>query len=556
MKEKLEYLHQLAKKTKVLYVEDDPFQRRTYLELLEHIFDDITSTDNAQQGIDFAIDEDYDLIISDVEMPGMNGMEMVKKIKEFSPDQIILFISGHHDPITLQKAIQLGIDGYMYKPLDIEQMLSTLETILLKIVHTKEAVDASLRDSVTDTYSYAKFEEDIERYSDASMIIFKIRDFKSFNDYYGYEIGNTLLQKTAEFVNQKLDENPQIAHYGFYRVSGTHFVILCDAFAQVLKPFLQSMILTYESTQMNIDHTMIYFELEGAIVEGNQNLSLSQADSALREAEKERSIVVYEAHRSQSKEVLQKLTCKDRIKRAIQENRFVPYYQPIIDNQKGMISKYEALVRLVLPDGEVIAPSAFLPVAKETKMYSHITRCMIEQVLSDFKDSECSVSMNLSIIDIKHTPTRQFIYDQIGAFSDPKRLIFELLETEDIGFYRDAKDFFKHVQSMGCKVAIDDFGSGFSNFKHLMYLNINYLKIDGSLIRNIHENETSRAIVEMLANFGHRMGIRTIAEFVSTAHIQKIVSELQINESQGYHFASPIPYHHTMKTISKIQNYV
>jgi EAL domain-containing protein (putative c-di-GMP-specific phosphodiesterase class I)/CheY-like chemotaxis protein len=545
-------LRRISKEIKVLYVEDDSFQRDKYLQLLNRIFDNVVSAENGEEGLHLAIDNEFDLIISDVEMPGMSGMEMVEKIKQFFPDQAVLFISGHNDASTLQKAITLGIDGYIYKPLDMDQMFTTLETIVTKIRTMKEINNALLTDTITGMYSLSKFKEDILVYPSSSLIIFKIKDFKSFNDYYGYDVGNSLLEQTAQFATLKLSQWTEFENHGLYRVSGTHFVILSQGNASELKPFLKTLIYEYESTEVNIDNTFIYFELEGAVVERNPAFSLSQADSALRQAEKEGRVVVYEANSHLSNENLRKITCKDRIKRAINEERFVPYYQPIVDNKKGMIYKYEALIRLVMPDGEIIPPSAFLPVAKETKMYSLITRAMIEQVLNDFRDSECSVSINLSIDDIKHAPTRQFIYDQIKHFLDPNRIIFELLESEEISFYHEAKLFFEQVQEMGCKVAIDDFGSGFSNFEHLVRLNIDYLKIDGSLIRAIDTNDTSRAIVEMLAGFGRHMGIRTIAEFVSTPEIQNIVTELSVDESQGYHFSMPIPYNEMMKRVTVI----
>ena len=209
--------------------------------------------------------------------------------------------------------------------------------------------------------------------------------------------------------------------------------------------------------------------------------------------------------------------------------------------------KYEALARLVLPDGEVIAPGLFLPIAKETKMYNAITKMVIAKAFDHFRDSECSISVNLSIDDIRDRPTREFLIEEISLFPHPERLVFELLESEGIGSYEEVQHFFSELKHYGCKVAIDDFGSGYSNFEHLAKLNIDYLKIDGSLILGIEDTLISQVIVEMLSDFARKMGIKTIAEYVSKESIAAKVNTMCIDESQGFLYGQPRPYSSQMR---------
>ena len=108
------------------------------------------------------------------------------------------------------------------------------------------------------------------------------------------------------------------------------------------------------------------------------------------------------------------------------------------------------------------------------------------------------------------------------------------------------------MKTYGCKIAIDDFGSGYSNFEHLIQLNVDYIKIDGSLISNIDTNKASQTIVEMLAQFASKMQIKTIAEFVSTDSIKDVVETIGINESQGYLYSQPIPFHHSMMNFKQL----
>jgi EAL domain-containing protein (putative c-di-GMP-specific phosphodiesterase class I) len=291
---------------------------------------------------------------------------------------------------------------------------------------------------------------------------------------------------------------------------------------------------------------MMYLEMGSGIVDHADEAPLSHADIALRQAEKEGDIVIYRNDARSAKERSTRLQYQDMIKRALQEDRFVPYYQPIIDNKTKKIMKYEALARLILPDGKVISPGLFLPIAKETKMYNSITKMIIRKTLDNFRYSECSISMNLSIDDIKDRLTREFLIEQIGQFPEPKRLVFELLESEGIGSYEDVQEFFAELKHYGCKVAIDDFGSGYSNFEHLAKLNIDYIKIDGSLILGIEDTLISQVIVEMLSNFATKMGIKTIAEFVSKESISLKVNDMGIDESQGFLYGQPVPYHRLM----------
>lgn len=556
-----------AKNITVLYVEDDPMIRKEYFKFLSRFFDTVVCHEDGEAGLSAALNKKFDLVISDIQMPRMNGLQMIEKIKERYPDQATILISAHKDTDILHQSVVIGVDGYLFKPLERNQTIKLLYKTVSKIrleyenlnykAHleelvaqkTAEAIKIFTIDPVTDLFTLAKLEQDMSKSDKYSLALLKIKDFKSLNDLYGYTIGNNLLKKTAIFLHSIIFDRLRRSDIVLYRVSGAHFALLSPLNAPELEDLVVQIIEHYESSEFIIADDSIYLEMDAGIVENQSTLTLSNADKALRISEKEGQIVLYKPAHQKAELHHFTLKCKDTIKRALNENRIIPYYQPIIDNNTNTIQKYEALARLIMPDGKVISPAIFLPVSKKTKMYNRITTTLIKTILHDFKTSSCSVSINLSIEDIKHIPTRKFIFDSIAAFPDPSRVVFELLESEEINSYHEIQQFIEEIKTYGCKVAIDDFGSGYSNFEYLTKLNADYIKIDGSLVREIDSDNVSRILVEMLAGFAKKMDIKTIAEFVHKDSIHTIVTSLGVHESQGYLFSEPIPYNASMQNI-------
>ena len=217
------------------------------------------------------------------------------------------------------------------------------------------------------------------------------------------------------------------------------------------------------------------------------------------------------------------------------------YFQPIINNQTKKIEKYESLVRLVTEDAQLLTPHYFLDVAKKGRYYSKITRIVLENsfgVLS--KIPEASISINLSTHDIERDEIIDYIDEMLDRYAhEAHRIIFELLESEDIKDFLLVKRFIRNVKSKGVKIAIDDFGTGYSNFERLLSYEPDILKIDGSLIRNIKDNEINKNIVETIVLFAQKQKLSTVAEFVENEEIYAIVRDLGIDYSQGFHFGRP-----------------
>ena len=210
-----------------------------------------------------------------------------------------------------------------------------------------------------------------------------------------------------------------------------------------------------------------------------------------------------------------------------------------MDNQSGEITKYECLIRMIDPDGQVISPGVFLPVASNLRLDSMLTRVMVEKSFQKFAELDYEFSINLSYRDLLDTELTQFIFDQLKTYQVGKRLIFEILESDGIDNYNEVRRFIDKAKGFGCKIAIDDFGTGYSNFEHLLRLNVDLIKIDGSLIRNLNDDQSAIIVTRGVVQFARSLGIKTVAEFVHCEAVQKQVQALDIDFSQGAYFSMP-----------------
>lgn len=227
-----------------------------------------------------------------------------------------------------------------------------------------------------------------------------------------------------------------------------------------------------------------------------------------------------------------------KLKVAIENKKLVPYYQPIFDKNKN-ICKYEVLVRLIDEDNQVISPYFFLDIAKKSKLYFDITKQVIQKAFKKFENTDCEFSINLSSLDMENEDIKKFIMEKLVSFNNPKRISFEVVESENIKNSKNACVFIKELKKFGCKILIDDFGSGYGNFDYLLSLDADVVKIDGSLIKNILEDKNSQIVVKTMINFTKKVNMQIIAEFVENKEIFEYLKTLGVDCFQGYYFSPP-----------------
>lgn len=271
--------------------------------------------------------------------------------------------------------------------------------------------------------------------------------------------------------------------------------------------------------------------------------ALTRADIALHRARQaRRSIAFYDESENVEEQFKTNRAISAMVKSALANNRVLCYYQPIMRCDDGTIDKYEALVRVVDDQGRVLPPVDFLAIVQHTKLYPHLTQEVVWQACNRFASRQETVSINLLARDIRDPVTEESILSTLESTGAGPRVIFEIIEAEGVEDFERMSAFIKKVKALGAKIAIDDFGTGYSNFENVLKLEIDYLKIDGSLISEIDTNSRHRIVVETIVAFAHHTGAETVAEFVWSEAILRAVKSLGITYAQGYHIGRPAPF--------------
>jgi EAL domain-containing protein (putative c-di-GMP-specific phosphodiesterase class I) len=196
-------------------------------------------------------------------------------------------------------------------------------------------------------------------------------------------------------------------------------------------------------------------------------------------------------------------------------------------------------MRIQNNDGSYKMPVEFLDIAKKVKLYSNLTRKMIQIILNDLTLRRKPVTINLMIDDIENTSISRYIYKKIKKSNLAHLITIEILETSEINSFLKVTNFKKKMKELRCKFGIDDFGSGYSNFDHIIKLDVDYLKIDGSLVKNIDTSKECEIFVRTIINFAKEMGIKTVAEYVYNKSIYEKINSLGIDYVQGYYIGKP-----------------
>ncbi len=218
----------------------------------------------------------------------------------------------------------------------------------------------------------------------------------------------------------------------------------------------------------------------------------------------------------------------------------VPFAQPIFNSQTLDVVSYECLCRIDHPRNGIIPPFRFLEIARQIDMYRDITHIMFEKSFAFFCETDKTFSLNVAFSDIRDEETSAFIYAMVEKYMPQQRLIVEIVETEELAVNELIYNFCTKLRSFGVLIAIDDFGSGFSNFNNISKISPDFIKIDGSLIKDIDTNFVNRAAVEGIVATAAKLNISTVAEYVHSEQIMKICREMGIDKLQGFYLGAPM----------------
>ncbi|WP_121626961.1 EAL domain-containing protein [Poseidonibacter antarcticus] len=222
----------------------------------------------------------------------------------------------------------------------------------------------------------------------------------------------------------------------------------------------------------------------------------------------------------------------------IEHNLVEPYLQPIMDNTTNKIIKYEALMRLFDEKGNILMPQIFIHKSKKCRLYPKLMELLIDKIVLYIRKYKIHISINLDYTDILNPNIKKSLINKIQENDVGPYLTIEILESEKIANFTIVNNFISEVKKYDVKIAIDDFGTGFSNYEYILNLNVDYIKIDGSLIKKIDE-EIYLNLIKSIVQFCKQQKIKVVAEFVSDLKILRYVKSIDIDYSQGYHIGKP-----------------
>ena len=228
------------------------------------------------------------------------------------------------------------------------------------------------------------------------------------------------------------------------------------------------------------------------------------------------------------------------LKNVVDNLSIKPYVQAIFDTKTLKIKKYESLMRLFDPKTkEMFSVFPFLEISKKIKVYDKMMEIMINKTFELFSNQDIEFSINLSYEDIANEPFMSFLYRKINNYPKPQNIIFEILESDFIEDFSIVKEFTNSTRTYGCKIAIDDFGSGYSNMENILKIKPEIIKIDGSLIKNINSSEESKTIVINIVNMAKELNAQTVAEYVHSKEVFDVVKNMNIDFLQGFYLSEP-----------------
>ena len=527
----------ILKNITILYAEDEKSLREITLNILKGFTNKQYVAENGLEGLELfkEHEDEIDLIITDVNMPQMNGLDMIREIKKTNPNIPIIVATAFSNTEYLLEAIDIGVDKYILKPIDMKKLLQVMSQSLLY----HELKDLYI-DKLTRLPNRNRLKKDLELTAEDLMALINIDKFSTINDLFGEDNGNKLLIEFSTIIKQFFNQD----EFRVYRIESDKFAVVAKDFTMDINEFekLCEKFANYiEENALIIEENEIDLNVTIGIACADNKLAYKYTERVINYARKRfEQILVYDNSFNIQESFEDNIKWVKEVKKGLKEGLFVAFYQPIVDTHTQEIYKYEALIRYINEQGEVIAPIKFLDIAKKAKLYSNIIEIMLNEAIGLIKEKNKRVAVNISFDDITNIKTTKKIYDTLEHNKEYVNLLeFEILESEEIENFETVTTFIDKIKSLGCRVGVDDFGAGYSNFNMLTNLNIDFVKIDGSLIKNIDTSKNQQIIVETIANFSRKFGFKTVAEFVSSEDIYKKIKELDIDYCQGYHFGKP-----------------
>lgn len=401
-------------------------------------------------------------------------------------------------------------------------------------------------DDLTSVYKKQYLQEFFEKHrvNNYNVMFLDIDEFKEVNQKFGYEAGDTILKEFTQTILSSISSESIVV-----RTGGAEFLIVSpkhngkvEEQAQYIFDLLKEkrylignevQYLTVSMSAMSVrEETMPVQNIERLLDEKLLEVKSKGKDGLAILSVAEISNVYYNNI--------------DYIKEALEDERLICIYQPIFETETKKIIKYEALVRLIDKENpeKVIEPFHFMKLVKGTSQYIKMSKLVFREVFTTLQTyKEIEISVNVDLDDLDNADMMKLIAHNLYENRDiANRLTFEILEEHEVKDYRKVMFYLEQLKAYGSKVALDDFGSGYASYSYLIKLNIDILKIDGSIIKELKSSpDHAKTVIKSIRELADSFEYELVAEFVSDEEIYDLVKELGIKYAQGYYLGEPKP---------------
>jgi len=563
-----------TQKPTVLIIDDEEQIRHLLIDVLGGSYE-CSDAGSAEEALAALSDHTFDLVISDIDMGGMSGLELVPHVHSLSPDTVVVMVSGNQDIEFAIKALRVGAFDYITKPIDLRHVEASVERALnhcnlLKEKRLyKEQIESLLQqrtaevnwlanfDTVTQLPNRALFEDRLTQAvaiakatnQSLGVLFISLDQFKKVNDSLGHAPGDTLLREFAERLKSCISKSDTVARFG-----SDEFALLrtqiddANDVIETIGSLSQVLRFAFDLPGHELFATasvgVSLFPLDG---EDCQTL-LKNAGAALYKAKRSGG-ANYQFFTADMHELAtSRLALESNLRRAIQNEEFLVHYQPRVSVDSLAITGIEALVRWQHPHLGLISPSEFIPLAEDTGLIVPIgewvlrTACLQGRRWLDQGFAPVRIAVNISARqfhdqDLAQTVIR--ILEETGL--PPNYLELEITESSIMQNAEFAAGMLNRLKSRGINISIDDFGTGFSSLASLKRLPIDALKIDQSFVREATTDDDDAALVMAIITLAHNLRLKVIAEGVETEDQLRFLQLLRCDEIQGYFFSRPLP---------------
>ena len=546
----------------ILIADDDKATRVLLRRVMEREGYRVVAAETGAEAVQLCQSLCADLILLDYIMPELDGVDACAQIRTLDRYKAtpVLMITSLDDDASIHRALVCGASDYITKPILLPVLRQRVRHLLASRRAERFMMHLAYHDSLTALPNREFFHkrlsevlaDPVVRAGRQAVMYIDLDQFKIVNDTCGHSAGDQLLRQLANLLQTTLRKEDLLA-----RLGGDEFGVLlldCDPeeacqVAEKLRETVAGFRFFWDSRIFMVGASI------GVVPIGGDSIPLatvlSAADAACYAAKDlgRNQVQVYRPEDEELRQRRAEMSWVNRITRALDEGRFRLRYQPIValSSREGPLEHCEMLVSMIDEAGLNIGPDAFIPAAERYNLMPAIDRWVIDSALrfiGSLPDGThclrtCCINLSGSSLTDEHLlPYIQGKLDEYGVL--PRLLCFEITETATIANMNRALRLISELRARGCRFALDDFGTGLSSFAYLKHLPVDFLKIDGTFVKDIVRDPVNRAIVKATNEIGHALGIKTIAECVEDTETMEALRELGVDYGQGFGIARPL----------------